>query len=97
METRILVRGLVRCITQQHATQLATQGQGMPGAVQRLFDALQRQGTQGGEQIPATQGRAGTEFSCHEGGGYRQAARRWFISHEPRSVFLALGSQTERG
>ncbi len=54
-EAVVLGVGLVQGFPQQHTPQLAAQGQGMPGTVQRIAQAVGRQAAQGGEQVPAAQ------------------------------------------
>ena len=77
----VLRVGRVQGFTQQHATQLTAQFQGMSGAVHRVTQAMGGHAAQGREQIPATQ--TGNRTLCvDERGGSGQRVPRWFVAHE---------------
>ena len=73
--------GLVQGLTQQHAAQLATQCQCVPGTVYRVTQAVGGDVAQGREQVPAAQTGDRT-LGIDECSGCGQGARRWFVSHE---------------
>ncbi|MNQ83859.1 hypothetical protein D3C85_989610 [compost metagenome] len=68
-------------VATQHAPQLPAEGQGMTTTVDRLPDALQGQGAQGGQQVAAAQAAQGALPDMGKGHGFGQGARRWFLSH----------------
>jgi len=88
-EAAVMGVGLVHGLAQQHPTQLAAQGPGMPGGVHRVAQAVSGDAAQGREQVPAPE--AGDRIlRIDERSRGRRRVRHGSFSHEPTLLRLAI-------
>ncbi|MNT42870.1 hypothetical protein D3C72_1793100 [compost metagenome] len=90
-EAAVLLTGLVQGVAEQHAADLAAEGEHVPRTVHRMPQSVQRQVAYGGKQILAAQSDYGV-LCVHEGGRCRQGARYLFFSHGGQRSVSVRGS-----